>query len=141
MNFTDSYGDGVIDERILTEIQIGLDGEKLYSERSSFGILDLFGEIGGFMEFVEIMLAPIGVFFSTKFFLSEIAKNMFLFKVPEEKKETRAELREQFEGGDQDRKYSKKSGKGMMTRIQSKLKKDVQEMQVQMAQIRVKPQG
>ena len=51
-NYLDNYGIDYTNDRILAEIQLNLEDFKLYSERSSSNVLDLFGDIGGFNDFI-----------------------------------------------------------------------------------------
>ena len=63
------------------EVQLALTEEKVFSERQTIGVLDLLGDIGGFLEFMTLFIGPFASFFSAKFFLGDITKRMFLVKL------------------------------------------------------------
>ena len=48
--------------------------------RSSDEILDFIGDIGGFVDAVHMIFAAFGTFFSSRFIISSLAKDMFLVK-------------------------------------------------------------
>lgn len=48
--------------------------------RSSDEILDFIGDIGGFTDAVHMIFAMFGTFFSSRFIVSSLAKDMFLVK-------------------------------------------------------------
>lgn len=81
--YLDEYETGVITDRILLELQIAMAAEKLYSERSSSTILDLLGDIGGFNDFMDLIVVWFATFFSSKLFLRDIIHQFFSKKRPQ----------------------------------------------------------
>ena len=61
-------------------VSIQLDSYKTVNVRSSDEILDFIGDIGGFTDAVHMIFAVFGTFFSSKFIVSSLAKDMFLIK-------------------------------------------------------------
>ena len=51
------------------------------SERSTVGILDLLGDIGGFNGVVVGLFFVFGSFFSNMFYYANLASDIFIFKV------------------------------------------------------------
>ena len=68
------------DEQILTEITLKQSSEKVYNERSSTQILDFLGDIGGFKEALLLIMVTVGEYFSSKFFISKVAQDLYLAK-------------------------------------------------------------
>lgn len=59
-NYEDDYEAGVIDSKILLEIQLELDPFKTISMRESTGILDYMGDTGGFYASLDICFYMVG---------------------------------------------------------------------------------
>ena len=55
-------------------------------ERTSPGVLDLLGDIGGVMEALTILTVYFGEFFSKRFFSAAVASQLYLQKVKEKPK-------------------------------------------------------
>ena len=85
--FLEDYEAGVVEDKILLELQVGMVGFKNVYERSSSSVLDLLGDIGGFNDFMNLMVAWIGEFFAAKFFMQSIAQNMFMKKLSAKEQE------------------------------------------------------
>jgi len=68
LKFLDDYEEGVIFDKVLYEIDIGLDYFKSQSFRQSTGLLDMLGDVGGFFGAFDVMISILAVFFSAKFF-------------------------------------------------------------------------
>ena len=67
--YTNFFNEGVIKDQIVMEFNLGMASNKIVSQRESFGMLDLFGDIGGFQDFMHLFLEMFGAFFAQKFFL------------------------------------------------------------------------
>ena len=61
-------------------VSIQLDSYKSVNVRSSDEILEFIGDIGGFTDAVHMIFAVFGTFFSSRFIVSSLAKDMFLVK-------------------------------------------------------------
>lgn len=62
-------------------VSIKLDSFKTVNVRSSDEILDFIGDIGGFTDAVHMIFSIFGTFFSSRFIVSSLAKDMFLVKI------------------------------------------------------------
>lgn len=62
---------------------------KTYSERSSSTILDLFGDIGGFSDFIATFFSLIGSSFAARALLAAYSETLYL------RKKSKEELRQQ----------------------------------------------
>ena len=83
--YTDDYEIGIINDKILLEIQIGMSSKKTTNVRTTTTALDFFGDLGGFHQSVDFMVFWLGEWFAFKFFLQSIANNLFLRKkLPDE---------------------------------------------------------
>ena len=74
---------GVVEEphyQNFLNISVKLDSYKTVNVRSSDEILDFIGDIGGFTDAVHMIFAVFGTFFSSRFIVSSLAKDMFLVK-------------------------------------------------------------
>lgn len=69
INYGDYYEGSVISDKILLEFQLGLSAYKIVSSRSSTMALDLFGDLGGFHQCVDVAVFMFGEWFAFKFFL------------------------------------------------------------------------
>lgn len=79
-NLLESYDMGVIDDKILLQLQIGLSAYKFVSQRSTTTALDLFGDLGGFHQSVDFSVFMIGEWFAFKFFVQHISNSLYLRK-------------------------------------------------------------
>ena len=77
-NYADNYEEGVIEGKLLLEIEFKLDSFKTISQRSSPGFLDFLGDIGGFYAALDILIFTFGQYFSKKFFQASVAGTFFL---------------------------------------------------------------
>ena len=68
-NLIDDYELGVIEDKILLELQLAMSSNKMASVRSSTTALDLFGDLGGFHQSIDMMVFYFGEWFAFKFFL------------------------------------------------------------------------
>jgi hypothetical protein len=65
---------------MLLEVILKLDPVKKEIERSSGNVLDFLGDLGGFKEALNIIVAGTGTFFSAKFFIASIASKFYFTK-------------------------------------------------------------
>ena len=70
----------------MLEIDIRQDSTKVANSRSSTQILDFLGDIGGFKEALLLILVSGGEYFSARFFIATVAKELYITKTPEHKK-------------------------------------------------------
>lgn len=76
--YSDNYELGVISDRILYQLTIAQDQFKTISERHSTQILDLFGDLGGFYQAIDILIFVFGEYFAAKFFIQSVAKKLYV---------------------------------------------------------------
>lgn len=76
----DEFEYGVIEDRILFELELKLTPFIKKSERSSMQILDMLGDIGGFLQVWDILFAFLGGYFSSRFFQAQITEDFYLTK-------------------------------------------------------------
>ena len=62
----------------MLEIIVSQDDSKSTYQRTSVGILDLLGDIGGVMEMMSMVTIIFGEFFSRKFFSGAIASELYV---------------------------------------------------------------
>ena len=93
------------DETRLHEIELVQDSTKMISSRESTQILDFLGDIGGFKEALLILLVTIGEYFSSKFFIAKVAKELY------KKKKTDDASNSFFEGGSKNARKNYKEDK------------------------------
>lgn len=73
-------------DKILMEISIELDQIETKTQRDTADIFEWLGDIGGFQLIMEILLGSIAEYFSSKFLAQGLAKKLYVFKFPKEKK-------------------------------------------------------
>ena len=78
--YKDYYEEDVIEDQILGEISLTLDSFKTETKRGSTEILDYLGDIGGFVAAIQMFFVIVGEYFSAKYFMSSIAKTLFIRK-------------------------------------------------------------
>ena len=79
-HYKDYYEEGVILDQILGEISLTLDSFKTETKRESTQILDYLGDIGGFEAAIQMFFVIVGEYFSARYFMSSIAKTLFIRK-------------------------------------------------------------
>ena len=72
-NYLDDYESGVIENKILLEVQLELDAFKTESLRTSTQILDFLGDVGGFYQALDLIIFLAAEYFSARYFLASIA--------------------------------------------------------------------
>ena len=73
----DEYGAKVVKGKTLYEFQLSLDQFKSVNQRSSTQVYDYLGDVGGFQAAFTSVFATVGAFFSTRFYASSIANNLY----------------------------------------------------------------
>ena len=68
-NYKDNYEKGIINDRILYQLTLTQDQFKTTSQRHSTQILDLFGDLGGFYQAIDILIFVFGEYFAAKLFI------------------------------------------------------------------------
>ena len=71
------YSKGMIKDKILLEIKLLQDQFETFTERRSTQLFDFFGDIGGVYGIIEVVVAIISSFFSTKLLQGDIANTYF----------------------------------------------------------------
>ena len=84
--YSDEYDPYVVEDKILFEIKMELDGFKTTNVRTSTQILDFLGDIGGFYQALDLIVFMLGQYFSSKFFVLSIAKKMHQIKMSQSTK-------------------------------------------------------
>ncbi len=79
-NYNLNYEKGIINDRILYQLTLGQDQFKTVSQRTSTQILDLFGDLGGFYQAIDIFIFIFGEYFAAKFFLQSISNKLYIQK-------------------------------------------------------------
>ena len=74
----DDYIEGEIDGRILLEMTLSLDQFKTETVRQSTDVLEMIGDVGGFLGAFTMFIAVIGSFFSELFFKASITENFYI---------------------------------------------------------------
>jgi len=93
---------GSVDEKYQTwlSLAIKLDHYKTVNVRSTDEILDFMGDVGGFHDALFMIFASFGGFFSSRFVIASLAKDLFLEKKESYKSHAAPSNQESFEGGE-----------------------------------------
>lgn len=70
----------------MMEFSLGKDQFQTTSQRSAPRLLDFIGDVGGFLGALELGVAVIGNYFSSKLFPADIANNFFIQKKSRKRK-------------------------------------------------------
>lgn len=93
-NYTLNYELGVIKNKILLEVELGLSSMKKNTERETTTLLDMLGDVGGFQGALDLLFYMLAEYFAAKFFLQAMASALYMRrKTPEEMEQ------EEYEGG------------------------------------------
>lgn len=76
----------MIDDKILLELVLKLGSFETKSQRNTVGALDLMGDVGGFLQFIDLSIFMLAEFFAAKFFIQSIAGDLY------KRKKTRREM-------------------------------------------------
>ena len=66
--------------QLLFNVTMGIDSLKVKNVRSSTQILDFIGDYGGFNDAMELIFVTLGSFFSGKFIIASLARDLYFGK-------------------------------------------------------------
>ena len=95
--YLDNYEAGVVENKILIEIELQLDAFKTESLRTSTQILDFLGDIGGFYQALDLIIFMAAEYFSARFFLASIASSLYMFKDSERQKSIKKKIQHELQ--------------------------------------------
>ena len=81
----DDYQEDEIEGKILLEMSLSLDQFKTETVRKSTDILEMIGDVGGFLGAFTMLIAVVGAFFSELFFKANITENFYVRALSQEK--------------------------------------------------------
>ena len=85
--FSDHYDPTLLSDHpgiVLLELEIIQDNVKDISQRSSTQILDYLGDTGGFLGSAIVIFYIFGEFFSSRYFIDQVGKDLYIKKLNED---------------------------------------------------------